>query len=37
MKRWLGSLNLRFGLILLLALAASASLMTWFLHTRLAR
>lgn len=35
MKRWLGSLNLRFGLILLLALAASYSLMTWFLHTRL--
>jgi two-component system osmolarity sensor histidine kinase EnvZ len=34
-KHWLGSLNLRLGLILLLALVASYSLMTWFFQTRL--
>lgn len=35
MKHWLGSLNLRLALILLLALMASYSLMTWFFQTRL--
>ncbi|WP_417069057.1 ATP-binding protein [Niveibacterium terrae] len=36
MKHWLGSLNLRLALILLLALMGSYSLMTWFFQTRLA-
>lgn len=35
MKHWFGSLNLRLGLILLLALMGSYSLMTWFFQTRL--
>lgn len=35
MKHWLGSLNLRLALILLLALMGSYSLMTWFFQTRL--